>query len=288
MKIDKFCFQNGKGFKLTDVKCDDTLKYSESDRPAVEEEMRENIEAITKLQDKLYAENTRAVLFIIQAMDAAGKDGTIKHVTSGINPQGCQVVCFKAPSAEELDHDYLWRISKAIPARGTIGIFNRSHYEDVLVAKVHNLPSKLPLPDDAKGDDIWANRYRQINDFERYLFENGITPVKIFLHVSKNEQKKRFLSRINEPEKNWKFSAGDLEEREKWDEYQDAFEDMIRETATKYAPWYVVPADEKWFARALVSEILLKTLKDLDPKYPELSGEQKALLEKCKAELEKA
>jgi PPK2 family polyphosphate:nucleotide phosphotransferase len=287
MKIDKFCFQNGNGFKLSDIKCNDTLKYSESDRPAVEEEMKGNIEDITKLQDKLYAENTRAILLIIQAMDAAGKDGTIKHVASGINPQGCSVVCFKAPSPEELDHDYLWRISKALPQRGTIGIFNRSHYEDVLVAKVHDLPSKLPLPEDAKGDHIWEKRYRQINDFERYLFENGIIPVKIFLHVSKEEQKKRFLSRINEPAKNWKFSAGDLEEREKWDEYQDAFEDMIRETATKYAPWYVVPADEKWFARALVSDILLKTLKDLDPKYPKLSEEQKAMLEKCKIELEK-
>jgi len=288
MKIESFCIKDGKSFRLSDIKCDDTLHFSESDQQAVEEEMRENTEEITKLQDKLYAENTRAILLIIQAMDAAGKDGTIKHVASGINPQGCQVICFKAPSSSELDHDYLWRISKELPSRGMIGIFNRSHYEEVLVARVHDLPKKQPLPEMIVDDgDFWEKRYRQINDFERYLKENGIIPVKIFLHVSKSEQKKRFLARINDPEKNWKFSAGDLAEREHWGEYQEAFEDMIRETSTKFAPWYVVPADKKWFARALVSEILLDTLKHIDPNYPELPEAQKTLLAECKARLEK-
>ena len=181
MKTDSFCIKNGKDFRLSQVKCNDTLHYSESDQPAVEEEMRENILEIAELQDKLYAQNTHAILLIIQAMDAAGKDGTIKHVTSGLNPQGCHVTCFKAPSYIELDHDYLWRISMEVPQRGTIGIFNRSHYEEVLVAKVHDLPAIQPLPKDCMKD-IWNKRYRQINDFERYLFENGIIPVKIFLH----------------------------------------------------------------------------------------------------------
>ena len=278
MKTAAYCFSNGKDFRLSDVKCNDTSHYSESDRPQVEEEMRSKIIEIAVLQDKLYAQNTHAVLLIIQAMDAAGKDGTIKHVTSGLNPQGCQVVCFKAPSANELDHDYLWRIAKEVPQRGNIGIFNRSHYEEVLVAKVHNLPQNQPLPKDCVKSDIWEKRYRQINNFERYLFENGIIPIKIFLHVSKDEQKNRILDRIEDPSKNWKFSAGDLEERKLWHEYQSALEDMIRNTSTETAPWYVVPADNKWFARALVTEILLDTLRKIDPEYPELPQDQKQLL----------
>lgn len=278
MKTDKFCIKNGRIFKLSEMKCDDTGSYSKKDRPKVEEEMQENIIEIAELQDKLYAQNTHAVLLIIQAMDAAGKDGTIKHVTSGLNPQGCQVSCFKAPSYTELDHDYLWRINKELPQRGTIGIFNRSHYEEVIIAKVHDLPSKQQLPKECQNAGIWKNRYRQIKDFERYLFENGIIPIKIFLNVSKNEQKARILSRIEDPAKNWKFSAGDLDERELWPEYQSAFEDMIRNTSTEYAPWYVVPADSKWFARALVSEILLDTLREIAPEYPELPEDQKILL----------
>lgn len=285
MKTDSFCIKDGKNFELSQVKCDDTLHYSESDQPAVEGEMHENILEIAELQDKLYAQNTHAVLLIIQAMDAAGKDGTIKHVTSGLNPQGCQVSCFKAPSSTELDHDYLWRIAKEVPMRGNIGIFNRSHYEEVLVAKVHNLPEQQPLPTECITPDIWKKRYRQINDFERYLYENGIIPVKIFLHVSKKEQKSRILARIDDPSKNWKFSAADLQERKLWHEYQKAFEDMIVNTSTEYAPWYVVPADNKWFARALVSEILLKTLKEIDPKYPELPEDQKKRLAEYRAVL---
>ena len=278
MKTAGFCISSGKDFNLSDTKCDDTLHFNESDRPQVEEEMRRKIVEIAALQDKLYAQNTHAVLLIIQAMDAAGKDGTIKHVTSGLNPQGCQVTCFKAPSANELDHDYLWRIAKEVPQRGNIGIFNRSHYEEVLVAKVHNLPQTQPLPKECVKDDIWEKRYRQINNFEKYLYENGIVPVKIFLHVSKDEQKNRILERIEDPSKNWKFSAGDLEERKLWSEYQSAFEDMIRGTSTDYAPWYVVPADNKWFARALVTEILLDTLTKIDPEYPQLPEDQQQLL----------
>jgi len=285
MKTDSFCIKNGKDFRLSQVKCNDTLHYSESDQPAVEEEMRENILEIAELQDKLYAQNTHAILLIIQAMDAAGKDGTIKHVTSGLNPQGCHVTCFKAPSYIELDHDYLWRISMEVPQRGTIGIFNRSHYEEVLVAKVHDLPAIQPLPKDCMKD-IWNKRYRQINDFERYLFENGIIPVKIFLHVSKKEQKKRILDRINDPAKNWKFSAADLEERKLWPEYQQAFEDMIRNTSTEHAPWYVIPADNKWFARALVSNILLSTLRNISPEYPDLPDVQKNRLSEYRRILE--
>src|ERR1035437_6754014 len=216
MKASSFCVSDGKNFRLSDIKCNSTLHYTESDRPKVEEEMRNKIVEIAALQDKLYAQNTHAVLLIIQAMDAAGKDGTIKHVTSGLNPQGCQVVCFKAPSTNELDHDYLWRIAKEVPQRGNIGIFNRSHYEEVLVAKVHDLPKKQPLPKSSLKGDIWNKRYHQINNFERYLFENGIIPIKIFLHVSKDEQKARILSRIDDPHKNWKFSAADLAERELW------------------------------------------------------------------------
>lgn len=278
MKTAAFCISNGKNFHLSDVKCNDTSHYTESDRPDVEEKMCTKILEIASLQDKLYAQNTHAVLLIIQAMDAAGKDGTIKHVTSGLNPQGCQVVCFKAPTVNELDHDYLWRIAKEVPQRGNIGIFNRSHYEEVLVAKVHNLPQNQPLPADCIKSDIWEKRYRQINSFERYLYENGIIPVKVFLHVSKNEQKERILARIDDPSKNWKFSAADLAERELWTEYQSAFEDMIQNTATEHAPWYVVPADNKWFARALVTEILLDTLRKIDPQYPELPDDQKKIL----------
>lgn len=277
MKTDSFCIKDGHDFRLSHVKCSDTQHYSESDEQAVEEAMRSNILEIADLQDKLYAQSTHAILVIIQAMDAAGKDGTIKHVTTGLNPQGCRVSCFKAPSATELRHDYLWRICRELPERGTIGIFNRSHYEEVLVAKVHNLPENQPLPKECQSE-IWEKRYRQINDFERYLYENGIIPVKIFLHVSKKEQKDRILSRIDDPSKNWKFSAADLAERELWDQYQHAFEDMIRNTSTDYAPWYVVPADKKWFARSLVSEILLNTLQKVSPEYPELPDDQKKRL----------
>lgn len=278
MDISKFCVRNGKNFELLSIKCDDSLGYTKEDRPKVERMLAENTVKIAELQDKLYAQNTNSLLMILQATDAAGKDGTIKHVTSGLNPRGCHVRSFKAPSSEELDHDYLWRINRHLPERGTIGIFNRSHYEEVLVAKIHDLPSKQQLPKDSVNTAVWKNRYRQINDYEKYLDENGIIIIKIFLHLSKDEQKKRILARIDDPAKNWKFCAGDLNEREYWDAYQKAFEDMIRNTATSYAPWYVVPADRKWFARTVVSEILLETLEKIDPEYPSLPEDQQKLL----------
>lgn len=278
MNISKFCVKDGKDFSLKSIRCDDTLTYTKKDRTKVEAMLAKNTLQSAKLQDTLYAQNTHSILLILQATDAAGKDGTIKHVTSGLNPQGCHVSCFKAPSSTELDHDYLWRINMQLPQRGTIGVFNRSHYEEVLIAKVHNLPSKQQLPEELLEEGLWKRRYRQIRDFEKYLYENGIIPVKIFLHLSKDEQKKRILSRIDNPAKNWKFNAGDLDEREHWDEYQKAFEEMIRHTSTDYAPWYIIPADSKWFARTLVSEILLSTLKQIHPEYPDLPDEQQKLL----------
>lgn len=278
MDISKFCISNGNKFELDSIRCDDTLDFAKKDRTKVEEMLKKNTLESAGLQDKLYAQNKQSVLMIIQATDAAGKDGTIKNVTSGLNPQGCSVSCFKAPTTEELDHDYLWRINRQLPQRGTIGVFNRSHYEEVLVVKVHNLPAKQQLPENLTKEGIWKRRYRQINDFEKYLSENGVVIIKIFLHLSKDEQKKRILSRIDDPSKNWKFSAGDLDEREHWDEYHKAFEEMIQNTSTKHAPWYVVPADSKWFARTLVSEILLKTLKEIDPQYPQLPEDQQKIL----------
>lgn len=286
MDISSICVKSGKGFKLDPNKCDELLGHNKKDRSKIEKKLSENTAKSAELQDKLYAQNTHSVLIVLQATDAAGKDGTIKHVTSGLNPQGCHVRSFKAPSSEELDHDYLWRISRQLPQRGTIGVFNRSHYEEVIVAKVHNLPMKQQLPKDRLTKNLWKERYRQINDYEKYLHENGIVMIKIFLHLSKDEQKKRILSRIDDSAKNWKFSAGDLDERKHWDEYQRVFEEMIQNTATEYAPWYVVPADRKWFARTLVSEILLQTLRKIDPQYPSLPEDQMELLSHYREVLE--
>ena len=219
------------------------------------------VEALAELQDMLYAQDRWAVLLIFQAMDAAGKDGAIKHVMSGVNPQGCQVYSFKAPSSEDLDHDYLWRCMKCLPERGRIGIFNRSYYEETLVVRVHpEFLEKQKLPPELVTKDIWKERFQDIRSFERYLTRNGVVIRKFFLHVSKKEQKKRFLERIENPEKNWKFSANDAKEREHWDEYMEAYEDMIRNTATKEAPWYVVPADNKWFTRVVVAAAVIDAL----------------------------
>lgn len=265
----------------------DTRGGSGLDKNEVTEKlMPANIRKMADLQERLYAENRHAVLIVLQAMDAAGKDGTIRHVMTGLNPQGTQVVSFKAPSSEESDHDYLWRIARALPRRGEIGIFNRSHYEDVIVARVHDLVSRSQMPEELVGPDIWNQRYRQIRDFERYLEENGITVVKIFLHVSKDEQRDRLLSRINEEEKNWKFSSGDIQERKYWDKYQEAYEQLLNHTSTPAAPWYVVPADRKWFARYLVSQIVLDTLEAIDPRFPELSAQERAVLAECRRILE--
>ncbi len=265
----------------------DTRGGSGLDKNEVTEKlMPANIRKMADLQERLYAENRHAVLIVLQAMDAAGKDGTIRHVMTGLNPQGTQVVSFKAPSSEESDHDYLWRIVRALPRRGEIGIFNRSHYEDVIVARVHDLVSRSQMPEELVGPDIWNQRYRQIRDFERYLEENGITVVKIFLHVSKDEQRDRLLSRINEEEKNWKFSSGDIQERKYWDKYQEAYEQLLNHTSTPAAPWYVVPADRKWFARYLVSQIVLDTLEAINPRFPELSAQERAVLAECRRILE--
>jgi PPK2 family polyphosphate:nucleotide phosphotransferase len=249
--------------------------------------LAEGIQQLAEYQNMLYAQNTYALLIIFQAMDAAGKDGAIKHVMSGVNPQGTQVYSFKAPSAEELDHDYLWRNFKALPERGNIGIFNRSYYEEVLVARVHpEILDRQQLPPDLKGKGIWKRRYEEINHFEEYLVNNGTIVLKFFLNVSKEEQKKRFLERIELPEKNWKFSPFDVQEREHWDEYQAAYEDMLNHTSTEHAPWYVVPADHKWFTRLAVAAVIYQTMKDLNLEYPTVSEEHKQGLLKAKELLE--
>jgi PPK2 family polyphosphate:nucleotide phosphotransferase len=270
-----FRVTDGEGFRLKDIDPADTLELDSGDKPRAKEALAMGIEALAELQDMLYAQDRWAVLLIFQAMDAAGKDGTIKHVMSGVNPQGCQVTSFKSPSAEELDHDYLWRTMKNLPARGHIGIFNRSYYEETLVVRVHpEFLEKQKLPPELVTKDIWKERYKDIRSFERYLTRNGVVIRKFFLHVSKKEQKKRFLERLENPEKNWKFSASDAREREYWDDYMQAYEDMIRHTATKDAPWFVVPADNKWFTRVVVAAAVVGTLGSLDLKYPTV-GEQK-------------
>jgi len=247
---------------------------------------RANTKEISELQDKLFAEGKVAVLIIFQAMDAAGKDGAIKHVMTGVNPQGVNVHSFKAPSVEELSHDYLWRAVKVLPARGKIAIFNRSYYEDVLIVKVHKLYENYNTPDRMKTPDTIEKRYGQIRDFEDYLWENGIITVKFFLHLSKAEQRNRFLKRIDRKDKNWKFSQADLKERQSWDAYQEAYRNAIRETATDKNPWYVIPADKKAYTRAVISEVLLEVMHAIDPKYPDVSEQQEADLVECKKRLD--
>jgi PPK2 family polyphosphate:nucleotide phosphotransferase len=249
--------------------------------------LEKGIAHMTELQSKLYAQDRWSLLLIFQAMDAAGKDGAIKHVMSGVNPQGCQVYSFKAPSAEELDHDFLWRTSRCLPERGRIGIFNRSYYEEVLVVRVHKqILENERIPGKLVGKDIWKERYQNIHDFERYLSRNGVVVRKFFLNVSKKEQKKRFLARLDEPEKNWKFSAADIHERGYWDDYMSAYEEMIRHTATKHAPWYVVPADNKWFTRLVVAAAIVETLESLGLAYPVVDAEKRKQLQAARKELE--
>jgi PPK2 family polyphosphate:nucleotide phosphotransferase len=262
-------------FRLKDIDPDDTLHLTSEDKPRAKEALALGVSVLAELQDTLYAQDRWAVLLIFQAMDAAGKDSAIKHVMSGVNPQGCQVYSFKAPSAEELDHDYLWRCIRCLPERGRIGIFNRSYYEETLVVRVHReFLEKQRLPPELVTKDIWQERFQDIRHFERYLTRNGVAIRKFFLHVSKKEQKKRFLERIEEPEKHWKFSANDVKEREHWGDYREAYEDMIRNTATKDAPWYVVPADNKWFTRVVVAAGVIEVLSSLDLRYPKVSGEK--------------
>jgi len=282
MKIEKYLIRKAKN-SLNRFKTDETLLVKS--RAEAEEKLKKNIVTLDELQAKLYASDKYSFLIILQAMDAAGKDGIIKHVLSGLNPQGTQVFSFKAPSFNELKHDYLWRIHRSVPERGRIGIFNRSHYEDVLVVRVHDLVRKQQLPAELIKDDIWKKRFGQINNFEKHLYENGTVIVKIFLHLSKEEQKKRFLSRLDKESKNWKFSVGDLEERQYWDKYQFCYEEAINATSKKYAPWYVVPADNKWYSRLIVSEILINTLQKLDIGFPSLSDEQKKKLLEYKENL---
>jgi len=249
--------------------------------------LRADVERMSELQDILYAHNVQALLLIFQAMDAAGKDSAIKHVMSGVNPQGCEVTSFKAPSAEELDHDYLWRCAKHLPERGKIGIFNRSYYEEVLVVRVHPellKAQKLPNGDDLKH--LWKQRFEEMNNFERYISSNGIIPLKFFLHVSKEEQKRRFLKRINTPEKNWKFNTDDVRERAHWKEYMAAYEDLFRHTSTDWAPWYIIPADHKWYTRVVVADIVVKTLESLKLKYPEPAAKHRKELAEAKRVLE--
>ncbi|MGG6239548.1 polyphosphate kinase 2 family protein [Nodosilinea sp. AN01ver1] len=249
--------------------------------------LRQGVQDLARYQDVLYAQNTYALLLIFQAMDAAGKDSTIKHVMSGINPQGCQVFSFKQPSAEELDHDYLWRSFKALPERGNIGIFNRSYYEEVLVVRVHpELLAQQQIPKSVKSDRIWQQRFDDINNFEKYLTNNGIVVMKFFLNVSKAEQKKRFLKRINRPDKNWKFSLSDVRERAYWDDYRAAYEDVFTHTSTDWAPWHVIPADHKWFTRLVVANLISKKLQSLNLAYPELEENHMDRLREAKVMLE--
>src|ERR1700758_735321 len=272
---------SGKKFRLKDFDPADTAHWKSKEHAA--KALEEGIAKTAELQDKLYAQNNWALLLIFQAMDAAGKDGAIKHVMSGVNPQGCQVYSFKAPSEVELQHDFLWRTTRDLPERGHIGIFNRSYYEEVLVVKVHpEILKSQKTPSVLVGRKIWNERFEDIRCFERHMARSGTVIRKFFLNVSKKEQKKRFLERLEEPEKNWKFSASDVRERACWDDYQEAYEDMIRNTATEHAPWYVVPADNKWFTRLVISTVIVDTLESLDLAYPKVDAVKRKELEAAK------
>jgi PPK2 family polyphosphate:nucleotide phosphotransferase len=286
METDKFLAAEGKKLSLKDHPTDFTGDYK--DKKDAVEDLQKNILRMAELQDVLYAQDVHSLLIVFQAMDAAGKDSAIKHVMGGINPQGCQVVSFKQPSSEELDHDFLWRCQKAVPERGRIGIFNRSHYEEVLVVRVHpQILQSQQLPEKVEKDkNIWKKRYQHIRDWEEMLTENGTHVIKFFLNVSREEQKARFLARIDEPEKNWKFAMGDVKERGLWDDYMKAYEDAISATSTKNSPWYVIPADKKWFTRLAVSEIIVKKMESLNMHYPIVTEAHKAELTEAKKMLE--
>jgi PPK2 family polyphosphate:nucleotide phosphotransferase len=282
--VEPYRVVDGKGFRLSRIGTGDTRGLTKAEAKTL---LEKGIQRLAAMQDKLYAQDQWGVLLVFQAMDAAGKDGTIKHVMSGINPQGCQVTSFKAPSSEELDHDYLWRSSKALPERGRIGIFNRSYYEEVLVVRVHEeilgaqkLPKKV-----ASKERIWKERFEDIAAFERYFARQGFVILKFFLHVSKKEQKERFLERLDRPEKNWKFSRADIREREHWGDYQKAYQEAIRHTAAPHAPWFVVPADRKWFTRLVVAAAIHDALDRLNLAYPTVSEEKKEELAACRIEL---
>jgi len=277
---------DGKGFKLKRFDPADTGGLKSQDKPRAKDALEIGIEALAALQDKLYAQDRWSVLLIFQAMDAAGKDGAIKHVMSGVNPQGCQVYAFKAPSPEELDHDFLWRTTKCLPERGRIGVFNRSYYEEVLVVRVHpELLAKQRLPPQLVTKKIWEQRYEDIRGFESYLGRNGTVIRKFFLNVSKKEQLRRFMARLDDPDKNWKFAGADAAERERWDEYMDAYEAMIRETSSPEAPWYVVPADNKWFTRVVVAAAVVEAMAGLELTYPKVDKAKQKELADVRARL---
>jgi PPK2 family polyphosphate:nucleotide phosphotransferase len=282
--LSKFIAKPGK--KISLKKFDPGFTGHIEDKATAERWLEQGVEELSRQQDVLYAQNTYALLVILQAMDAAGKDSTIEHVMSGVNPQGCQVFTFKAPSPEERDHDYLWRSVRALPERGRIGIHNRSYYEEVLVVRVHqDILAAQQLPPERKTKGIWKERFRQINNFERYLVENGIVVVKFFLNVSKKEQRERFLARIDNPDKNWKFALADAKEREYWDRYMDAYEDVFTHTSTAWAPWHIIPADNKWFTRVAVAAILTRTLRGLKLAYPSLSAAHRRQLQQARKAL---
>ncbi len=286
--IKPYVIESGDHFRLKDHDPGDTHHLNSEDKPEAKKILQQGVEMLSQLQDVLYAQSNWGLLLIFQAMDAAGKDSTIKHVMSGVNPQGVDVLSFKSPSSEELAHTFMWRTTHYIPQRGKIGIFNRSYYEEVLVVRVH--PEFLDMqriPESLRGDHFWEHRYEDINAFERYLTRNGIAIRKFFLNVSKKEQKKRFLARLDETEKNWKFSASDVKERKHWDEYQKAYEKMIQNTATEHAPWIIVPADNKWFSRLLVVATVVDALNSLDLHYPKLSDSQLEELKQARRQLEK-
>ena len=285
--IEPYRITDGDGFRLKDFDPADTGGFSAQDKTQAQEALQGGIDALVRLQDMLYAQDRWALLAIFQAMDAAGKDGAIKHVMSGVNPAGCRVASFKVPSAEELDHDYLWRCQRELPERGRIGIFNRSYYEEVLVVRVHpELLAKEKIAPELLKADVWERRYEDIRGFERHLARNGTTVVKFFLHVSPGEQRRRFLQRIDDPAKQWKFSTADIAERAKWKQYIQAYEDMIRATASEHAPWYVVPADHKGFTRIVVAAAMVDALESLDLGYPKLTEAQQAALAQVKRALE--
>jgi len=280
-----YLVDNGRKFRLKDFDPDDSSGVKS--KKIAEKILPRGVERMSDLQDKLYAQNRWAILLIFQAMDAAGKDGAIKHVMSGINPQGCQVYSFKQPSAEDLNHDFMWRTSKCIPERGRIGIFNRSYYEEVLVIRVHKeLLERERIPPSLVTKNIWNERFADINAYEHYLSRNGVVIRKFFLNLSKEEQKKRFMSRLDEPAKNWKFSSSDIAERERWSEYMTAYEEMIQHTATPHAPWYVVPADKKWYTRLVVAAAVIHALDDLNLHYPIVDAAKRKELKAARIALE--
>jgi PPK2 family polyphosphate:nucleotide phosphotransferase len=285
--LEPYRVTRGKKFRLKDIDPKDTAHLNSEDKAEAKEMLARGVEWLAEQQDMLYAQDHWAVLLVFQAMDAAGKDGTIKHVTSGINPQGCQVTSYKQPSSEELDHDYLWRYMRNVPARGQIGIFNRSYYEELLVVKVHEeLLARQKMHPSLVTKKIWEQRYEDISNYEKYLVRNGVVVLKFFLHVSKAEQKRRFMERLDQPEKNWKFSASDVAERGHWSEYQDAYEEAIRGTASKHAPWYVVPADNKWFTRVIVAGAVVDAIAGLKLQYPVIGPEKRKALAAARRTLE--